>query len=187
MTTIDNTPYKDFVKSLSRRSDDRLFLNSDEEHALIVLTELFQRAKKEVRIFAGCLCKRVGDNPEYIIALSEFIERGGKVKILLNSFDEDLAKSSNLYRRLSYYRVHGKPVEVKKTYAKAYVSGVQDRKEAHFTVCDGESYRVETDIEKRAAECTFNNPAMAKELENFFDSLFRRADAIDVDLKSLFS
>ena len=61
MNTIE---YKDFVHDLILRGDGRTFLNSDEEHALIVLTELINMAKEELRIFAGSLTGKVGSDPE---------------------------------------------------------------------------------------------------------------------------
>ena len=94
--------YKEFVRSIYKSGENRTFLNSDEDHALDVLVQLFQTAQSKVRIFAGCLCKHVGNEPEYVIALSEFIERGGTLHILLNAFDEECARNSNLYKRLAY-------------------------------------------------------------------------------------
>ena len=106
---MNNAEYREFVHDLIKRGDGRTFLNSDEDHALIVLTELIDKAQKELLIFAGSLTGRVGSDPAYIIAISEFIERGGTLNILLNDFQRDSieAKNSRLYRRLSYYQYAG--------------------------------------------------------------------------------
>ena len=179
--------YAQFVKMLALANDSRIFLNSDEDHALDVLVELFKKAKDEIRIFAGCLCKHIGNKPEYITALSDFIERGGTVKILLNAFDEEAAKNSNLYKRLAYYQSSGKPVFVKKTLAHPYRTKDPEKREVHFTVGDMSSYRLETSIEQRTAECSFNSPEIAKDTALFFDSLFLRSDAEDIDLQHIFN
>lgn len=178
--------YKNFVATLARSGDNRTFLNSDEDHALNVLVQLFQSAKRTVRIFAGSLCQHVGNQPEYVIAISEFIERGGELRILLNNYNEELAKSSNLYKRLAYYKSQGKPVIVKTTPSRPYRTEDPEKKEVHFTVGDEQSYRIETDIEKRTAECNFNNPELAKSTADFFDMLFSREDAKEVNLLKLF-
>ena len=68
--------YSDFVRSLARSGENRTFLNSDEDKAVEVMVNLFHVSDEEVRIFAGNLCNNVGNHPQYIIALSEFIERG---------------------------------------------------------------------------------------------------------------
>lgn len=166
---------------------DRLFLNSDEEHALSVLVQLFGTAKDTIRIFAGCLCEHVGNQQEYIEAVSDFIERGGRVRILLNNYDENLVKGSNLFKRLAYYTSEGKDIRIKKTLVKPYLNKDADKKEVHFTVADETGYRIETDIEKRTAECNFNNPVMAKSTAKFFDQMFAQSYSTDVDLTDVFN
>lgn len=178
--------YKDFVMALSIHGENKTFLNSDEDHALEVLVRIFQTAQEEVRIFAGCLCHHVGNKQEYIIALSEFLERGGSLKILLNKFNQEAAKSSGLYKRLAYYKEKGYPIVVKDTKAHPFLTSDPDKKEIHFTVADEKAYRIETDIEKRTAECNFNNPTLAKGMITFFDGLFVREDAHEIDLINLF-
>lgn len=179
--------YKEFVNSISKSGENRTFLNSDEEHALDVLIQLFQQARHTVRIFAGCLCKHVGNRSEYVVAISEFIEREGtSLYILLNDFDEEFAKSSNLFKRLAYYKTLGKSIYIKSTTSRPYRIEDPQKKEVHFTVGDENAYRIETDIEKRTAECNFNNPALAKETATFFDSLFNRWDAKEINLLKLF-
>lgn len=178
--------YKDFVHLMAKIGENRTFLNSDEDHALDVLVQLFQLSQKTVRIFAGSLCQHVGNKLEYVIAISEFIERGGELRILLNSYNEELAKSSNLYKRLAYYKSQGKPVFVKTTNSRPYRTGDPEKKEVHFTIGDEKAYRIETDIEKRTAECNFNNPELAKTTSDFFDMLFLREDAKEINLLKLF-
>ena len=121
-----------------------------------------------------------------IIALSEFLERGGSLKILLNKYDKEIAKSSGLYKRLAYYKEKDFPIVVKETQAHPFFTSDPDKKEIHFTVADEKSYRIETDIEKRTAECNFNNPNLAKGITTFFDGLFSREDAKEIDLIKLF-
>lgn len=182
----DKESYISFVRFLAKTADDRTFLNSDEDHALSVLVQMFMVAKKTVRIFAGSLCKHIGNKTDYIVALSEFIERGGKLYILLNDFNENDAKESNLFKRLSYYKSIDKPIFVKTSTAHPYMTGDEEKKEVHFTVADGKAYRIETDIVRRTAECNFNNPIMAMQMESFFDGLFEREDAKVIDILKLF-
>ena len=174
--------YKDFVTSLASSGENRAFLNSDEDHALDVLVQLFQISQKTVRIFAGSLCQHVGNKSEYVIAVSEFIERGGELRILLNNFNEEQAKSSNLYKRLAYYKSQGKPVTVKSTTSRPYRTEDPEKKEVHFTIGDEKAYRIETDIEKRTAECNFNNPELAKTTADFFDMLFDKENTKEINL-----
>lgn len=182
---MDNN-YKKFIRTLAEKQDPRTFLNSDEEHALDVFVEFFRIAKHVVRIFAGCLCKHVGNKNEYVVAISEFIERGGELKILLNDYDENAARVSSLYKRLAYYKEKGYPIEVRRTTAKPYLTSDPEKKPIHFTAVDDLAYRLETDIEHRTAECSFNNPSLAHAIADFFDSLFTREGVEEVDIVALF-
>ncbi|MBW4712497.1 hypothetical protein KZY63_06910 [Prevotella histicola] len=185
MATDSN--YRDFVASIAASRENRTFLNSDEDHALDVLVQLFQQAQHDVRIFAGCLCKHVGNKPEYVVALSEFIERGGKLRILLNAYEEECAKDANLYKRLSYYQTQGKPIQIKSANIHPYMEGDPNKKEIHFTIGDECAYRIETDIDKRTAQCNFNNPEFAEKIVKFFDNHFDREDAHELNIIKLFS
>jgi len=185
MKTMDS--YKKFVSDLARTGENRVFLNSDEKHALPVLVQIFRNAQDTVRIFAHSLCRSVGQESEYIEALSEFIERGGNVMILLNDYDENLARRSNLFKRLAYYSMSREDsVIVKTTKSKPYLVDDPEKKEIHFTVGDVNSYRIEKDVNDRSAECNFNNPSIAGGIAKFFDELFSRAESTTVNLPGLF-
>ena len=178
--------YKEFVQMLSDNSDTRVFLNKGEKHALVVLERIFRRSSKTVRIFAGNLCRTVGKEADYIAALSDFIDRGGRVRILLNDFDENLAKESDLYKRLAYFKHLGKDIIVKTTKAKPYQEGDPDQKEIHFTVGDEIAYRIETDIKQRSAQCCMNGIDTANMTVEFFDGLFDSEESKEVDLLTMF-
>lgn len=173
--------FKNMVSRLATMGENRVFLNSSEEHAIVVLSEMFKVAQENIRIFAGCLYEHVGNSPEYIQALSDFIERNGTVKILLNKFTADEAKKSNLFKRLAYYQAIGHSVEVRITEAKPYLAKDEDKKEVHFTIVDEKAYRIETDIEQRAAACNFDGKALAKSFATFFDELFQSATEVKLN------
>lgn len=183
--------YRQFVVSLSQGNNgegvNRTFLNSDKEKALIVLVELFKSAQNSVRIFAANLCTYVGTEPEYIEALSDFIEKGGEVKILLNNYSEDSVRNSGLFKRLAYYKSEGSNIVVKRTNVKPYYAGDDNKAEVHFTIADNKSYRIETDVEKRTARCNFNNPDEAVAATKFFDEVFADENSVEVDLLSVFN
>lgn len=176
--------YRKFVADLCAKNDSRIFLNSDEDHAREVLVQLFQNSQNTVRIFAASLCSQVPNSEEYVTSLSDFIDRGGAVKILLNDFDEEQAKSSNLYKRLAYYIALGKPIDIRNTTVRPYLASDKEQKEVHFTIGDEKSYRIETNIQKRTAECSFNNPLVAKIYVNFFNDIFN--DSVAIHLTELF-
>jgi len=187
--TIDD--YRQFVVSLAHGDNgngiNRTFLNSDEDKALVVLVELFRSAKQVIRIFAANLCNHVGSKDEYIEALSDFIEAGGEVRILLNNYQEGQISQSKLFKRLAFYQSTGSNVVVKQTPVKPYYTGDESKKEVHFTIADNKGFRIETDVEKRTARCNFNNPEEAASTAQFFDEVFYGVNSEVVDLLSVFN
>lgn len=180
--------YREFIHMLSETSDTRIFLNKGPEHAKVVLEEIFKQSKKTVRIFAGNLTRVVGDDPDYISALSDFVQNeGSSLKILLNDYKEELAKESKLYMRLAYFKSEGKDITVKSTTAKPYRKSDPEQKEFHFTVGDEKAYRIETDIKERKAEGSMNRSETAVSLAKFFDELFKSDQSKDIDILRLFN
>lgn len=180
--------YKEYVRLLSRNNDSKEFFNSDGKHAIIVFGELFNIAKDYVYIFAGCLTSPVANSPEYIQSLSGFIERGGIVRILLNKFDSKNIIYSDVIRRLLYYKIIGKNVDIRTTLLKPHYSEDPDKKELHFTVVDDKAYRIETNVDERSATCNFNNATTAKDLRKIFDMIYVNSSmSKELDLNKLFN
>lgn len=179
--------YTEYISQLANDKINKNFSNSDEDHALEVLIKIFQISNTVIRIFAGSLCSNVPNDPRYIAALSDFIEQGGRVRILLNNFNKENAKESNLFKRLMYYiSLDNADIQLYTTNAKPYLTKDPQKKPVHFTVGDENAYRVETDIEKRTANCNFNHPEGAKNLIDFFDQI-ERSQAERIDLNECFT
>lgn len=176
--------YRKQIEYLAKNKIRRTFLNTDEEHAAIVLTSIFESAQTIVRIFAGNLCHHVGTTPGYIESLSDFIDRGGEVRMLLNDCNDQDISNSNLFKRLAYYKSIDKPICIKKTTKKVYLTKDPEKKEVHFTVGDNSSFRLETDIAKRSAVGDFNNE-IAKKYASFFDEIFNNPESVDIDIVNL--
>lgn len=172
--------YKDFVRNLAFNNISAEFLNSDENHALIVFDNLFKIAKNYVYIFAGCLCSDVSNKPEYIKSLSDFIENKGEVRILLNSYNPQDAMQSQIIKRIAFYISKKYDVKVYSTDRKIFFSKDEEKKQIHFTVVDDKSYRIETDVKERSATCNYNNPNMALNLKSIFLEVMDSSTEIDV-------
>lgn len=179
--------YIQFIKKLSSENAHQVFFNSNNEKALSVFIELFERSRTEIKIYAGQLCNdEVSNDPKYIIAISNFIERGGRVRIILNNYDADRALNSPLFRRLALYKSEGKDIVVKSAKGRL-VSTLDDNKnEIHFCVADNISYRLETNINERTAQCDFNAPELSQALSDIYDSIFEKETSVEVDLVKLF-
>lgn len=179
--------YREYVRQLADTKTNKMFINSDDEHAIEVFINLFRNAQKELRIFAACLCNPVTNDPGYIKEISNFIDRDGKLFILLNDFKKEKALEQNIMRRLAYYQSIGMPIHIKATEAKPYFESDPQRKEIHFTIADNSGYRIETDIEKRTAKVNFNDEYLAQSYSDFFDKIFKDPQSKELNLASIFN
>lgn len=178
--------YYQFIKFLSDNNENHVFLNSEEKNMPIVFDLMFHQSKTEFRIFAGNLCNYTTDSPQYIEAMSDYIESGGKLRILLNSFEEDCAYESKLFRRLYMYIKQGKDIEIRKTNQKPFITKDGKKVDVHFSVGDLECYRMEDDIEKRTAICNMHDPEMAQKIAELFDNIFNNYHQGVINLKPIF-
>jgi len=172
--------YREFVSDLARNNVNKVFMNTDADHALEVFINIFNSSKTEIKILAGSLSSSLSNKPEYITALGQFIERGGKLEILLNSFDSSKATESNLLKRLAYYVLQNKPITIATTGIKPYFTDDTEKNGVHFTIGDGVAYRIETHTEKRTAICNFNDPEMGKHLVELFNKILLTSENFDL-------
>ena len=176
--------YKSFVHNLAENQIDKVFLNSDNNKMLSVFQEMFEYANFEFRIFAGDLCNETTGSKEYIESISNFIEKKGKLYILLNNFHQEKSVTHNLYKRLAYYQSLGENhIYIKTTKNQVLYKG----EVAHLAIGDHRSYRIETDIEKRTAICNMSSPEYSEKLVSIFDDLFNDEDNLIVDLVRIFN
>ena len=178
--------YREFVHYQFESKSGINFLNSDEDKMKTVYMEMLNNAQSEFRIFAGNLACDVTNSSEFIETLSDFIERGGKLFILLNNFNEEIVLQSQLFKRLAYYKSKKKEIYVKKSSDHPFIVTQEGHKDVHFALGDKVSYRVETDIMKRTAICNMNNPEKTKEFAAFFDELFEKPENTEINLVKLF-
>lgn len=178
--------YKAFVHYQASIQGGKDFLNCDEEKMKTVYLEMLNNAQKEFRIFAGTLACSVTNSSEYIETLSDFIERGGWLHILLNNYNEEIVLQSQLFKRLAYYKSIGREIIVKRSVDHPFIVTAEGHKDVHFALGDRLSYRLETDIEKRTAICNMNNPEKAVKFVDFFDKLFEKPENTEIDLVKLF-
>ncbi len=178
--------YKEFVHIQALTKSGLNFLNSDEEKMKTVYMEMLNNANSEFRIFAGTLACDVTNSTDFVETLSDYIERGGFLHILLNDYDENVVLQSQLFKRLAYYQTQKKDVVVKRSIDHPYIKTQEGQKYVHFALGDKMSYRVETDIEKRTAICNMNNPDLTSKYVSFFDELFVKPENTEINLVELF-
>lgn len=187
MNTYTLEEYKEAVRFLASTHRNFDIKNEGNEHARIVLTNLFLNAKKEVRIVANTLRNEVVDSREYQDALDSFLGRvGAKLQIIINQLPDNANEEiiTNIYRRLRLNPAYEEGrIVIKVAGENRFFLG---KKPVNLCVADSLMYRIEDDIEKRTAVCNFGNAKKAAGLEAGFDNVFSSIREV-VDLKKLFA
>ncbi len=165
--------YRKYLNGLIESNSSELFFNENKEHASAVMACIFRNSKDIVRIMAKSLSGDVSGNDEYRSALFGFLNKGGKLKVLLNGYTPDILNTSKI---LSVFKAHNSlapanRVVVKNAHGLRFTLSSTGN-EAHFTVGDNRLYRVEKDVEKYTAFGSFNDSSACNKLIESFDLAF---------------
>ncbi|MDP1675922.1 MAG: hypothetical protein Q8L88_03575 [Bacteroidota bacterium] len=171
--------YIGYIKNLAENKLPTIFYNSGPEHASIVMSNIFQNSKDMIRIFAGNFSGEVSQNERYIESLKSYLNRKGKVHILLDEYTED--KKPHLFDLLSTYSFFNpENIEIKKT--NTHVVEEKTKKKIHFTTGDNCMFRLEEDTDKFLAKGSFNNLELTDKLIKYFDQIFNSRDSKSIKL-----
>lgn len=170
--------YRIAVESYAARNVDYLFHNEGNEHALIILTNIFANAKDHIRIAANRLYNDEVVNTEaYVNAIKAFLDKGDtRLSVIITKrpeVDEVRSQSikNTLYWMLFNHTAYDqKRVVIKDGDGKSFYDSKDQR--INFCTGDGMMYRLEDDIERRKAVANFGDPAATGKLESMFDSVF---------------
>lgn len=166
--------YKKYILDTANNGTYSVFYNSSKEHASIVMGTIFKSAQNNVRIWAGKLNGDVSSDDYYLSELKNFLERGGKVKIILDeSSDEINLKLKNI---LALYQfLTPESIEIKTTDVRVGLTGDIDYKHVHFTIGDDRMYRLELFPNKYTAKGNFNDAKTSSDFIRVFDDVFKNA------------
>jgi hypothetical protein len=178
MKNNDLKDYQNYIDNLSSTKSSEIFLNSSSEHAVIIMSNIFKTAKEEALILAGDLLGGISNQKLYWVELIKFLNRGGKLNILLTKFESN--KIPDLFFKID-----------QDEYADRVKIGILNKpvmdnqgNEVHFTVGDKRSFRFEHDINKFLAFGSFNSNS-AKDLASLF--LKMQINANSLNLKAVLS
>lgn len=176
--------YKELVHKFSRENVNYMFFNKDIDHAVIVSSEILRRSNIIVRIMAGRLCDTVGTYTEYLDALRSFLDKPvSNLKILLNDFDESVAKDAVLYQLLNQPQYKDK-VTIKTTNENLKLLWNQNTL-VHVTIGDKSAIRIETATERRSAMCNMNHKDLSELYISEFDKLFNSPNSETINISQL--
>lgn len=166
--------YRRYIQRLREEKSKAVFMNSSTEHAIIVLSELFQSAEKEVLILSRNLSREVTDNENYLKQLDAFLQKKNtKLEIILTNYSEHF-KHSRIYEVLTTRSKENPNIMLFKSNSQATVN----EEPVNFVICDSTAYRFEYNLDDREAIGSFNGGAEVESLKKIFNKLKDGAESI---------
>ncbi len=145
--------YSKLISELARSRFNKEFICSDNDYTQVVLFQLLKLAKSEIRIFAGDIDDNIINAPECVEILGKFIENGGKLSILLNSYNEYSEKPPTLFTKLADYISEDFEIYIKRASVHYYYLNDKDKNDIYFIVIDKSSYSIETGLNEKIFVC----------------------------------
>ena len=85
----DLQEYAKAVAFMAETKSSNIFLNSGEEHALLVFSNIFRNSQKVVQLLAGNLSNNVTEADEYQEAIVSFLRKpNSRLEILLDRYED---------------------------------------------------------------------------------------------------
>jgi len=158
--------YRNSIRALAEKRDGTPSFNDSEEHAAIVMEEMFTHAACDIDILSNRLSAAVYGQPGTIAAAAQFL--GATENRRLRILVEDPAVDLTCHPLLSVCEVLGR-CEVRRIPAQFMVEFPY---QYNFAVADGDSLRFEPDRNECAAVVAFGNPQVGAHLKDIFEAVW---------------
>jgi hypothetical protein len=160
--------YKVYIRGLADNNLSEQFKNAGCECASIVLSNIYRKAQKNINIYSKAMSASVTSSDEYLSELENFLNRDGKIRILLEETFDVNSKALEVIRKF------GKNVN------KVENAGILfripdndgDMVPLHFTTADDTMFRSEFDVNGHKAFGSFNNIEETLVLNDLFNEAF---------------
>lgn len=181
--------YSKAVEDYASRGENYLFHNEGNEHALIILKNIFVNSKRHIRIAANRLYNdEVVNTPDYIESMKTFLDsENARLSIIITqkpTVEEVKNCGDTFYKMLYKHRAYGQNrIEIKEGKGRAFYG--QDGQQINFCTGDEKMYRYENDIIARKAIANFGDSEKTQSLIAVFDKVFSELSS-KVDLKEYY-
>lgn len=172
--------YSSEIKILADNDISVQFKNEGRYHAAIVLANIFNKAKKDIKIFAGDFNGDVSGLSPYLTALYNALLQGNKKLEII--FEHQPKKDSKALKLLQTFKEIHTHIKNDITISVAAQSSLESLKKQiknnitiHFTLGDDQMYRFEVDTKGYKAYCNFDDIALTSKLNTLFDTLKKDA------------
>lgn len=160
--------YRSVIENLADNKESMAYANAGPEHAAIVFANIFRTSNTLVNVFAGNMNGGISSSKAYLEQLNGFLERKGKLRIILQEFDRENNKELfALLKRYAFF--HSDQVKVYRT--DSTILNTDTNTPIHFCTGDNTMYRMEQNTSKFFATGSFNDPKWVSSLKELFASI----------------
>ncbi len=165
--------YREKVRRLSLEQSGEPFFNASEDHAAIIVENMFRVAEREVCIFTSHLAPRIYARDECVSWATIFLadDQEHTLRVVAKEGDVSLLADNPLFKAVK---------RSDKFELRAIPDAMADGIKARFMTADGDHYRFEPDKTKCEAVASFGSP-VASELQQVFETLWTGSSPVDLD------
>lgn len=163
--------YREKVRRLARERTGEAFFNASEDHAAIIVENMFRSAQHEVCIFTQHLAPRIYGREQAVEWAKIFLsdDKAHSLRVVVREGNLGLLENNPLF---------GATKNVIKL--RAIDNEFHDRITQRFMVADEDCYRFEPDSTKCEAVAAFGSTEAVK-LKVNFEKIWELADEVDLD------
>lgn len=162
--------YIRFIEDLANTESETPYTNKGEQHASIVMGNIFRTSKNIIEMYSGNFDNSVTNKDYFLDNLIQFLLKPDtKLRLILEGKPD---KASISYKLIESF--NGDKVEIKKEAGQLFYFGDDISQKVHFAIGDGRMYRIETDSSLKKAQGCFNDVKNAKMLSEMFNTQFNK-------------
>lgn len=176
--TKEMEQYRIAVQNYARNGINYLFHNRGDEHALIILTNIFKNAKRHIRIAANKLYNdEVVNTPEYVESMKAFLDqKDTRLDILITRKPTKEEVTEYGPENTLYWMLYNHPayrqgrVEIKEGQGSFFKN--EEGEQVNFCTGDEKMFRLEGNVVERQAIANFNDEDATRQLIEAFDRVY---------------
>ena len=170
-------------------------INSEEEsylrttglrQAITSIAQLVSVSNSELSLLVGNIQSQQNNNDEVVSALNDYLDRGGKLRILFyNAKDDDLLNSS-LCACLSRLKSDSKDIEIKRLSLIPRLLSDNQKQRFNMYLFDNKSARIELQSNYSVGQLWLHNASVALSYKDIFEKHWLSNDNVIIDLCGMF-
>ena len=134
--------YQEMINNKAAENSTEVLPNAGKDHAAIVMSKLFDKTTKSVKMAVGSFAGPVSNQSNYLASLKCCVERNIPIQVI---FLEEPNLSSIAYQFLSEMKANNYPIAFKKADEGFKEKLSKGNSKIHFAVFDDNKYRFEKD------------------------------------------